>query len=192
MRIVGGRLGGRRLVAEPPPGVRPTADRVREAVASALAAKDALEGARVLDLFAGTGALAFEALSRGASFAVLAEKNAKVRAALSRNAEALGVAAQVKVVPVDLLADPAAAARTLRADGPYDLIFADPPYVEAHGTGMLLDALIEASALRDGGLVVLEGPSSGPPPPLRRLAPSRVYRYGDTLVSFLEPSCKVP
>jgi 16S rRNA (guanine966-N2)-methyltransferase len=192
MRIVGGRLGGRKLVAEPPPGVRPTSDRVREALSSALAARDALEGARVLDLFAGTGALAFEALSRGAEFAVLAEKHAKVRAALERNAESLGLSSQVKVVSIDLLANPSEAARALHVDGPYDLIFADPPYVEAHGTGTLLDALIGESALREGGLVVLEGPSSGAPPTLRRLAPVRVYRYGDTLVSFLEPSCKAP
>jgi 16S rRNA (guanine966-N2)-methyltransferase len=186
MRIVGGRLGGRNLIAEPAPGVRPTTDRVREALSSALEARGALVGARVLDLFAGTGALAFEALSRGASCAVLAEKNPKVRKALERNAEALGLAPQVKIVGIDLLADPDRVAHALASEGPFDLIFADPPYVESHGTGTLLDALVGASLLREGGLVVLEGPSNVPPPALRRLAPARVYRYGDTLVSFLE------
>jgi 16S rRNA (guanine966-N2)-methyltransferase len=186
MRIVGGRLGGRRLPAEPPPGVRPTTDRVREALASALEARGALEGAEVLDLFAGTGALAFEALSRGAGSAVLAEKNPKVRRALEQNAEALGLASQVRIVGLDLLADAARVARSLEGEGPFDLIFADPPYESVHGTGELLDALVEASLLREGGLVVLEGPSSAAPPTLRRLAPVRVYRYGDTLVSLLE------
>jgi 16S rRNA (guanine966-N2)-methyltransferase len=188
MRIVGGRLGGRKLPAEPPPGVRPTSDRVREALASALESRGALRGARVLDLFAGTGALAFEALSRGAEFAVLAEKNAKVQRALAQNAEALGLAPQTKVVGVDLLADPVRAVRALSAEGSFDLIFADPPYVHAHGTGHLLDALVDASLLREGALIVLEGPSSEPPPAMRRLAPVRVYRYGDTLVSLLEPT----
>jgi 16S rRNA (guanine966-N2)-methyltransferase len=185
MRIVGGRLGGRRLPAEPPPGVRPTTDRVREALASALEARGALDGAEVLDLFAGTGALAFEALSRGARSAVLAEKNPRVRRALEQNAEALGLASQVRIVGLDLLADAARVACSLESEGPFDLIFADPPY-SVHRTGELLDALVEASLLREGGLVVLEGPSSAAPPALRRLAPVRVYRYGDTLVSLLE------
>ena len=186
MRIVGGRLGGRRLPAVAPEGVRPTADRVREAVSSALEARGALRGARVLDLFAGTGALSFEALSRGAGSAVLAEKNPKVRKILAKNADALGLAPQMKIVAVDLLGDVANAARALGVEGPFDLIFADPPYVNAHGAALLLDELVDARLLAEGGLVVFEGPASSPPPIMRRLAPVRVYRYGDTLVSLLE------
>ena len=146
MRIIAGRYGRRLL--ESPQGleVRPTADRVREALFSALGSRGAVEGARVLDLFAGTGALALEALSRGAASAVLVEQHPKALAALTANVRTLG--ADATVVRGDALAWLAR-----RPSEPFDLIFADPPY-----------ALLELPALPErvrphlapDGLFVLE------------------------------------
>lgn len=121
MRIIAGRYGRRPLSAPKGLDVRPTADRVREALFSALAARGAVEGARVLDLFAGTGALALEALSRGGARAVLVEQHPKALAALTANVRALG--ANATVVRADVLmwlARPPSEA--------FDLAFADPPY----------------------------------------------------------------
>lgn len=188
MRIVGGRLGGRVLPAEPPSGVRPTADRVREALASALEARGAFREARVLDLFAGTGVLSFEALSRGASRAVLVEKNPKVRQALTENARALSVEDDVTVLPLDLFSDRARVVEAIAPHGPFDLVFADPPYAEFYKLGALLDAMAEASLFGEDALIALEGPASQPARATLRLAPVRVYRYGDTLVSLFEPT----
>lgn len=121
MRIVAGRLGGRRLVVPRDARVRPTADRVREAWMSMVAPE--LPGARVLDLFAGSGALGLEALSRGAASAEFVEIAAGSLAALRDNIAALGLAAEARVHRGDALRF----AERLRP-GAYDLAFADPPY----------------------------------------------------------------
>jgi len=121
VRIVGGRLGGRRLVAPKDPRVRPTPDRVREAWMSILAPE--LPGARVADLYAGSGALGLEALSRGAARADFVELAPASLAALRANIEALGLGAVARVHRADAL-------RFARRLGPgaYDVVFADPPY----------------------------------------------------------------
>ena len=155
MRITGGRLG-RRPIEGPPAaargrasGVRPTTDRVREALFSALGSRVDLTGARVLDLFAGTGALGLEALSRGAAHATFVEKHGATLSLARRNAAALGVADQCAFVRADALTH---LAREPLATRP-DLIFADPPYA--------LDRLPELPALAiphlaSGGLFILE------------------------------------
>ena len=120
MRVIAGRLGGRKLVAPRGLSTRPTSDRVREALFSALGA---VTGARVLDLFAGTGALGVEAISRGAARAVFVESARPALAALRENLGALGLAESARVVPQ--LAERALGA--VIAEGPFDLIFADPP-----------------------------------------------------------------
>lgn len=155
-RIVAGTARGRRLTV-PAAGTRPTADRVREAVFSALASRIDLEGAHVLDLYAGSGALGLEALSRGAERVVLVESDARAAAVARANVEVVGL--------------PGAAVRTSRvasllaggADGPYDLVLADPPYAvtEVAVTGVLA-ALLEHGWLDEGSLVVLERASRGP------------------------------
>ncbi|MGH2831798.1 MAG: 16S rRNA (guanine(966)-N(2))-methyltransferase RsmD, partial [Solirubrobacteraceae bacterium] len=126
MRVVAGRYGGRRLTAPRGRATRPTSDRVREALFSMLGDVHQM---RVLDLFAGTGALAIEALSRGAQSAVLVERDERALAALHANLEALGLGGeQVRVLAMDA----ATALQTARARREtYDLIFIDPPYQQA-------------------------------------------------------------
>lgn len=155
-RIVAGLARGRRL-AVPAKGTRPTADRVREAVFSALAARIDLDGSRVLDLYAGSGALGLEALSRGAAELVLVEADARAAAVARANVAAVGL--------------PGASVRTSRVasllaggtDAPFDLVLADPPYAvtEVAVTGVLT-ALLERGWLADDALVVLERASRGP------------------------------
>jgi len=190
MRIVGGRLGGRRFPAPPGIGTRPTTERVREAVASRLASRGALEGSRVLDLFAGSGALAFEALSRGARSAVLVDRDRRVVAGARRAAADLGLEGQVAVVAHDLLGRPEALAprlpRGLGDDGAFGLVFVDPPYAALGGVPELLACLDDAGLLAEGAAVVVEHAARDPLPAFREnLALDRTARYGDSAVSLL-------
>src|SRR5215212_7911425 len=121
MRIVGGAWGGRRIQAPPGRGTRPTTDRVREAWMSVVAPE--LSGARVLDLFAGSGALGLEALSRGAAHATFVEHDAKALAALRANVDTLGAAPRTRIVKHDAVKLVATLER-----GAFDVAFADPPY----------------------------------------------------------------
>jgi 16S rRNA (guanine966-N2)-methyltransferase len=141
MRIVGGRLRGRALATPKSMAIRPTADRLREALFNILAHAygDPVTGARVLDLFAGTGALGIEAVSRGAAFALFVDDAAEARALLRANVEALGLGGVTRIFRRD-------ATRLGRAHPvePFSLVFADPPY----GRGLAEKALATA---RDGG-----------------------------------------
>jgi 16S rRNA (guanine966-N2)-methyltransferase len=179
MRVIAGRLGGRVIVAPGGSTTRPTSDRVREAVVSMLGP---LAGERVLDLFAGSGALGIEALSRGAAHAVFVERDRRALTALRANLDTLalrGEAAEVR--PVDVRS----AVRNARTRGEaYDLIFVDPPYRQAAATGDEVgDGL--AALLAPGGRVVFESD--------RRSAPdlglplSHERRYGDTLIRIYAP-----
>src|SRR4051812_23860154 len=125
MRVVGGRMRGRALVAPNSQAIRPTADRLRESLFNILthAYGDPVSGARVLDLFAGTGALGIEALSRGASFALFVDDGAEARALLRANVEALGLGGSSKVYRRD--ATKLGPAHPMPA---FELVFADPPY----------------------------------------------------------------
>lgn len=174
MRVVAGRFGGRRLVAPRGEGTRPTSDRVREALFSMLGP---LDDARVLDLFAGSGALGIEALSRGAAHALLVERDPAAVRAIRANLDALGLGAdEVRVV-----AAPARAAlrdASARADT-YDLVFLDPPYRRAPELGHeLSDAL--GALLAPGARVVSESDRRHP---LELSLPlARERRYGSTLI----------
>src|SRR3984885_12266790 len=128
VRVVAGRFGGRSLVAPRGHATRPTSDRVREALFSILG--EAVVGARVLDLFAGSGALAVESLSRGASEAVLVDSSAAAVAAIRRNLSAVGVDAQVR--RQDVLRYLEGARRDARQ---HDMVFLDPPYRRARALG---------------------------------------------------------
>jgi len=141
MRIVGGRLRGRSLVAPQSQAIRPTADRLREALFNILvhAYGDPITGARVLDLFAGTGALGLEALSRGAAFALFVDDNSQARALIRANVEALGLGGTTRLFRRD--ATRLGAAHSVE---PFSLVFLDPPY----GKGLAEQALGSA---RDGG-----------------------------------------
>jgi 16S rRNA (guanine966-N2)-methyltransferase len=136
MRIVAGTFRGRPLVAPKGHLTRPTADRARQAIFNVLehaAWSPALEGARVVDLFAGSGALGIEALSRGAAFCLFVERAEPARAAIRANLAALGLEARARLNRRDAVALPV---RGL-ADAPYDLAFLDPPYGEGLGEAAL-------------------------------------------------------
>jgi 16S rRNA (guanine966-N2)-methyltransferase len=180
MRVIAGELKGRTLVAPRGWRVRPTSDRVREAVFSALG--DRVVGARVLDLFCGTGALAIEALSRGASHAVLLDRD--TRPALG-NVERLGLGERAELLRGDVprwLASAATAPEPPR----FDLVFVDAPYRLADRVGNDLNTHLPR-LLVPGGRVVVESAARAP---LRidSLEPLRRRRYGGTDISFYEPS----
>jgi 16S rRNA (guanine966-N2)-methyltransferase len=141
MRVVGGRLKGRNVASPASREIRPTADRLRESVFNILvhAYDDPIEGARVLDLFAGTGALGIEATSRGAAFTLFVDNGAEARALLRNNVEALGLGGVTKVYRRD--ATNLGPAHPME---PFSLVFLDPPY----GNGLAEKAL---ASLRDGG-----------------------------------------
>jgi 16S rRNA (guanine966-N2)-methyltransferase len=139
MRIVGGRLRGRELAAPKSQAIRPTADRLREALFNILvhAYGDPVSGARVLDLFAGTGALGLEALSRGAAFALFIDDGVEARALLRENVAALGLGGVTRVFRRD-----AVKLGTAHPVAPFSLAFLDPPY----GRGLAEQALASARA----------------------------------------------
>lgn len=183
-RIVGGAAGGRRLAVPAGQGTRPTSDRAREALFSALEAmfsrSGGLRGLRVLDLYAGSGAVGLEALSRGAARAVLVESDAKAVRVLRDNVAALGLAgAQVIPRPVTVaLAD--------AATDPFDLVFADPPYaLPAPELAALLAGAGERGWLAPEGVVVVERATRGgafPWPP--GLVADRDRRYGEATLWY--------
>ena len=196
MRIVGGRLGGRRFPGPPGDLTRPTSERVREALASALLARDAFAGAHVLDLFAGTGALAFEAISRGAARATLVERDRRVLKALEQSRAQLGLTGECSIVGFDLSRVgpplPEKLARGLAPGAPSDLVFADPPYASIELVPALLAAL--EPVLAPEALVVVEHDAKHPPQMHEdaKMAHAHTYRYGDTAVSLYRPVLEPP
>ncbi len=176
MRIVGGRFRGHPLRA-PKAGTRPTTDRTREAVFNLVGARLGLRGARVLDLFAGSGALGLEALSRGAVHAAFVEKRGETVRVIRANAEALGVAEGCAVHRADAL-------RWLpKATEPFDLVLADPPYALPE-MGRLPDLVLPLVAA--GGLLVLEHDANTDFGNHPALVTSRAY--GRTVVSLFQPA----
>jgi 16S rRNA (guanine966-N2)-methyltransferase len=148
MRIIAGKWRGRRLHAPPGLDTRPTADRVRETLFSMLVSRlGPFDGLRVADLFAGSGALGFEALSRGAAFACFVESDSKAAAAIRANAAELGASDRVQILGGSALALP-------RSD-PFGLILADPPYAAGSGTAAVR-AVSSAGWLAPGGWMSVE------------------------------------
>ena len=178
MRIVAGVARGRSL-GRTPNGVRPTSDKVREALFSILGP---IVDARVLDLFAGTGALGLEALSRGATCAVLVDESAHCARAIRENALSLGFEPRVRVLR--LRAD--RALRTLGAEGTrFDLVFVDPPYGRAIGDAILAD-LVRSPVLSPDATVVFEAATRDAVPAAPGLRHASARRYGDTTLHFYE------
>ena len=176
MRVIAGEFKGRRLLAPRGWKVRPTSDRVREAIFSALGD---VEGAAVLDLYCGTGALAIEALSRGAARASLVDRD--TRPALG-NIQSLGLADRAELIKADAakwVGAPAGA-------GPFDLVFIDPPYRLADRVGQQLDSHIPALLAHGGTLIVESAVRS--PLEIGSLELLRRRRYGSTDVAFYERS----
>jgi 16S rRNA (guanine(966)-N(2))-methyltransferase RsmD len=177
MRVIAGTWGGRRLQAPPGDAVRPTSDRVREALFSVLAAR--IPGARVLDLFAGSGALGIEALSRGAASATFVDSAPAALKALKANLGVLGAEAEVR--RQDALRFLGGASGDARE---YDLVFLDPPYRLAGRLGGELSAMLPA-VLAPGGLVIAESDRREPLDLELPLLDER--RYGDTLIRIHGP-----
>jgi 16S rRNA (guanine966-N2)-methyltransferase len=172
LRVIAGEFGGRTLTAPRGRDTRPTSDRVREALFSIL---EPVAGARVLDLFAGSGALGIEALSRGAAAAVFVDSSRAAVEAVRGNLVALGVDADVRRQPaLGFLSAARAAARQ------YDLVFLDPPYRHASALGPELSAALEP-VLAPGARVVAESDRRGPLD-LDGLNLLDERRYGDTLI----------
>ena len=148
MRIIAGEWRGRRLHAPRGAATRPTADRVRETLFSMLVSRlGSFDGLRVADLFAGSGALGFEALSRGAAFACFVENDAAAAAAIKANAAELGATERMRLLGGSALALP-------RSE-PFDLVFADPPYAPGSGTAAV-QAVATAGWLAPGGWMAVE------------------------------------
>ena len=178
-RIVAGEAGGRRLAVPPGDRTRPTSDRTREALFGTLAALVDLDGARVLDLYAGSGAVGLEALSRGAAAALLVDAGARAAATARANAEALGLADRVTVrrdrVERVLAAGPAGPADAV------DFVFADPPYaLPDRELDAALALLADRGWLAPGAVVVVERASRGAGPTWPDgIRPVTARRYGE-------------
>ena len=184
MRITGGAFGGRKLIAPEDSRVRPTSDKVRQAIFNVLhhaAFAPLLEGARVADLFAGTGALGIEAVSHGAAFCLFVEDAAESRALIHRNIEQLGLTGVTKIWRRDATK---LGAMTSASGGPFDLVFLDPPYRKnlvqpalaslRDGEWLASDAILVAETA-DDETVIADG-----------YAALDERLYGETRVTFLK------
>lgn len=183
MRIIGGTLRGAKLVAPQGRNTRPTSDRVREAMFNILThGLDgfALDDARVLDLFAGTGALGFEALSRGAQSCTFIDDNPAARGLIRRNAENLDVMGRCNIFRRD-------AARLGKAGsaGSCDLVFADPPYAQGLGERALASAR-QGGWLAEGAICILEERADTELMPISGLTLLDQRRYGDSVLHILQ------
>jgi 16S rRNA (guanine966-N2)-methyltransferase len=180
MRIVGGRLGGRTLAAPKSQNIRPTSDRLRESLFNILVhGYDAVTGARVLDLFAGTGALGLEAISRGAAFALFIDDGAEARALIRQNVEALGLGGVTRIFRRD-----ATQLGAVHPNEPFGLVLVDPPYRKRFAECALV-------SLRDGGwlapdalVIVEEAADAGFAAPDGFVEMER-RRYDDTEFTFV-------
>lgn len=181
MRIVAGRFGGRPLRGPSSDAIRPTSDRLRESLFAILehGYGDPVTGARIIDVFAGTGAVALEALSRGAIFALMVEDGAEARALLRDNVESLGVGGETRIFRRD--------ARKLDAappGAPFDLAFLDPPYGKGLGE-LALVALRDGGWVKPGGLYILEEAASTIVQMPAGFETLERRTFGDTTVYFL-------
>jgi 16S rRNA (guanine(966)-N(2))-methyltransferase RsmD len=180
-RIIAGTLGGRRVTMPPGRATRPTSDRVREALFSSLATLVDLDGCRFADLYAGSGAVGIEALSRGAAHALFVESDARTAKVLRDNVAALGVTAAAELVVA-----PVARAVARRPAEPYQVIFADPPYDVPDGeVSQVLAQLVANDWLAEDAVVVLERRTRDEPPRwLEGVTGLQSRRYGETTLWY--------
>ena len=187
MRITGGEARGRRILSPKGGAVRPTPDALREALFNILSS---VEGLTFLDLFAGTGSVGLEALSRGAARVVFVEKNRIAVRDIARMLEVLDYTGRAEILP----ADAAAGAQRLSREGrKFDIVFADPPY-ERDFVRKSMEYCIERDLLAQDGLLVLQRSAREPlilsPQHNLSIALNQERRYGDTVVSFLCRCCE--
>ena len=177
MRIVGGEARGRKLFAPEGETTRPTADRVRESLFSIL--MGSVRGARVIDLFAGSGALSLEAISRGAASAVLIDMDRKAQQAIARNIDIVGAKNRVKLIKSDWRG----ALSSLHE--PFDIVFLDPPYAMLQSYSEAAGALRDRELLAEGAILVMEHRSKDA---LSLPDGFEIYderRYGETMIAFV-------
>lgn len=184
MRVIAGTYRSRVLKSLKGPALRPTSDRLRETLFNVLG--PAVTGSRFLDLFAGTGAVGIEALSRGASEVVFVENHGPAASLIRRNLETLGISSAAKVLCID-------AARGLEKlvakhqakDPPFDFVFVDPPYAAVQEYAKVLDFLGETVLLRPGSIVIMEHRRTfSLADSVGNLVRTRVLRQGDAALSF--------
>ncbi|MHB8958597.1 MAG: 16S rRNA (guanine(966)-N(2))-methyltransferase RsmD [Candidatus Limnocylindrales bacterium] len=178
-RVIAGSAKGVRLAA-PGPGTRPLADRVKQTLFAVL--EPELDGALVLDLFAGSGAGGIEALSRGAARAVFVEKDGGAARVIAENLRRAGLAPQGEIVRRDAVAwlgDPAGAA----VSGPFDVVLVDPPYADTDALAHALE-LLDAHLADHGVVVAKHFWRDAPPPHAGLLASVRERRFGETALTF--------
>ena len=178
MRIIAGSAKGSRIFTPKGQDTRPTQDRVRESLFNML--RGDVEGAEVLDLFAGSGALSLEAVSRGAAGAVAVDRARDAAACVGRNIAKLGLEARVQVMNCDWQK---AAGKLCEAGKRFDLVFLDPPY-RVTETGAICESLAALGLLREEALIVVEHRRGEKPAPGEAFARGDTRRYGDTEISF--------
>lgn len=188
MRIIGGTLSGRRLEGSPGSHTRPTSERTREGLASALQARDAFNHANVLELFAGTGVFSFEAISRGAATALCIDRSSVCVRSIVENSRILGVADRIRVQVMDLLGPQAPLDSIELVPTGFNLVFLDPPYEAVSSVAHLVEQLVERGMLANGAWVVIEHASADEPPPISRLATAADYKYGGTSIRLAQYS----
>ena len=182
MRIVGGKFGGRVLKTPQGHATRPTSERVREAMFNVLSHgldDFSLEGARVLDLFAGTGALGLEALSRGARYVHFVDEDTKARGLIRQNADSLGLIGQSKIWRRD-----ATKLGPCAPLAPFDLIFADPPYNKGMGSGVL-KSISEGGWAEKNAIIILEEALKAEVQVPENFTLLQSREYGDTKILYL-------
>jgi 16S rRNA (guanine966-N2)-methyltransferase len=182
MRIVAGKYRGRNLVTPDNREIRPTTDRVRESLFSILESgySQYLSNTRTLDLFAGTGALGLEAISRGVEFAVFVESSQQGINLIRKNIELLGAGDQTKVIRSD-----AALLGPVGSLQPFNLVFADPPYNKGNAD-KALDCLINDGWLCQDALIIIEESADSPPPQLAHCRILDERKFGDTKIWISE------
>ena len=184
MRVVAGRLRGRALAAPAGDATRPTGARVKEALFSILGD---VSGARVLDLYAGSGALGIEALSRGAAAGVFVESARPALACLRENLTKLGLNEVATTLPVRV----ESVAAQLKRHGPFELVLCDPPWRDVKAARSALEALASAGLFAPGARIVLEHGAKDPPPVIEGRAWLQLCderRWGETAVAIFEPA----
>jgi 16S rRNA (guanine(966)-N(2))-methyltransferase RsmD len=183
MRVIAGMYRGRTLRTVPDLSVRPATDRVRQTLFDMLATRLDFEGARVLDLFAGSGSLGIESLSRGAAHAVFVEQNREAARFIEENLRTLQCADRATVVRQDALS------ALHRTDGPFDLVFADPPY-RFDGTPALPARIFGAGMVAAGGYLLIEHTTEVEFQAGDTYRTGPVKRFGRTVVTFFMPTAR--
>lgn len=192
MRIVAGKYRSRILKSLKGNALRPTSDRLRETLFNVLGPN--VSGSRFIDIFAGTGAVGIEAISRGAAEVLFIENHAPAAVLIRRNLESLDITRGAQVLPLDALrALEKIAARHKPTDAPFDFVFVDPPYAEKEQYARALGFLGSAPFLAQGSLVIAEHRHNFElPQRFGRLLQSRVLRQGDAALSFFQQQTAEP